>query len=97
MPTYDRPEDAESELHQLLLTAVPENDHGNKTLNNLAKVMSLSKWAIRKWINNNKIPPERAKQIVEISKIQGYDEDGKPIVGEARVELTDFHKFVYTD
>jgi len=97
MPTYKKPSDAASKLHQLLLTAVPPNKHGNKTLTELARLTKLSKWAIRKWINNEKLSPERAMQIVNISKITGYDVDGKPILGMARVKLIDFHEFVYKD
>jgi len=83
MPTYNSPDDVENGLHRLLLLAVPENEHGNKTLNHLAHLMTLSKWAIRKWINNEKIPPERAMQVVELS--------------EGRVTLADFHDYVYKD
>lgn len=97
MPTYQKPTDAESELQQLLLEAVPKNKFGNKTLNELARVMHLSKQAIRKWINKGSISPERALQIVEISKIKGYDVDGKPILGTPRVKLNDLHRFVYKE
>ncbi|ARB05731.1 Cro/Cl family transcriptional regulator [Synechococcus virus S-ESS1] len=83
MPTYKKPEDAENGLHVLLLRAVPVNDLGNKTLTELAKKLHLSKWAVRKWINNKKIPPDRAAQIVKIS--------------EGRVKLEDFHPYVYKD
>ena len=48
MPTYNSPDDADNELHKLLLTAVPENKHGNKTLNHLAATLGVTKWAIRK-------------------------------------------------
>lgn len=81
MPTYQKPEDATSELHQLLLRAVPVNSHGNKTLNHLAKTLKVTKWAIRKWINNDRISPTRAMQIVGIA--------------EGRVSLKDFDRFVY--
>lgn len=81
MPTYDKPEDADNPLHRLLLKAVPENEHGNKTLNHLAKQLKVTKWAIRKWINAKKIPPERVVQVVGIA--------------EGRVEQSDFDEFVY--
>jgi len=83
MPTYKKPEDAESDLHTLLLIAVPENQHGNKTLTELARLTHLSKWAIRKWINNDKISPERAQQIVKLSG--------------GRVKIEDFHRYVYKE
>lgn len=81
MPTYQKPEDASNALHTLLLKAVPENEHGNKTLAELARIIRVSRWAIRKWINKEKIPPERAQQIVNLS--------------EGRVKLEDFHPYVY--
>ncbi len=83
MPTYKNPEDAESDLHKLLLRAVPKNKLGNKTLTELARLTHLSKWGIRKWINNDKITPERAQQIVKLS--------------EGRVKIEDFHQYVYKD
>lgn len=97
MPTYKKPQDAEHPLQVLLLRAVPENQYGNKTLTELARLCHVSKQAMRKWINNEKLRPERAKQIVEISQITGYDEAGKPIRGKARVNLEDFHPYVYKD
>lgn len=83
MPTYESPDEVSNGLHRLLLLAVPENSLGNKTLNHLAELMTISKWAIRKWINAEKIPPERAVQVVELS--------------EGRVSLEDFHEYVYKD
>jgi hypothetical protein len=81
MPTYKKPEDADSELHMLLLRAVPENPLGNKTLNHLARTIKVTKWAIRKWINQERIPPTRVVQVVGIS--------------EGRVTSKDFDRFVY--
>ena len=81
MPTYANPEDGQNGLHVLLLRAVPENEHGNKTLMELSRIIRVSKWGIRKWINNEKIPPERAMQIVGIS--------------EGRVKQSDFDPYVY--
>lgn len=81
MPTYNSPDDADNDLHKLLLTAVPENKHGNKTLNHLAEKLSVTKWAIRKWINNERIPPERVMQVVDLA--------------EGRVSISDFERFVY--
>lgn len=83
MPVYKKPEDAENGLHVLLLRAVPKNEYGNKTLSELSRLIHVSKWAIRKWINKSKIPPERAKQIVDLS--------------QNRVRLKDFHPYVYKD
>ena len=83
MPVYKNPEDAEDALHTLLLRAAPENEHGNKTLTSLAKSLRLSRWAVRKWINNGKLSPERAMQVVKIS--------------EGRVTLKEFHDYVYKD
>lgn len=81
MPTYRQPEDVSNELHQLLLKAVPENEHGNKTILHLAELMEVNRWSITKWIRKEKIPPERVLQLVEI--------------GEGRVKREDFDRFVY--
>lgn len=83
MATYRKPEDAENGLHVLLLKAVPENKHGNKTLTELSRIMRVSRQAMRKWINMGKIPPERAQQVVAIS--------------HGRVKLEEFHPYVYKD
>lgn len=95
MPTYHKPEDAESGLHRLLLRAVPENEHGNKTILHLAKLMGINRWSINKWVRKDRISPERVMQVVEISKIVGYDENDKPILGEQRVSREEFDPFVY--
>lgn len=95
MPTYNTPEDAESGLHRLLLRAVPENEHGNKTILHLAKLMGINRWSINKWVRKDRLSPERVVQIIEISKITGYDEKGKPILGEPRVSREDFGQYVY--
>jgi len=81
MPTYEKPEDGENGLQVLLLRAVPENAHGNKTLTDLSRIIHVSRWGIRKWVMAEKISPERAMQIVAIS--------------EGRVKIEDFHPYVY--
>lgn len=81
MPVYHDPEDAPTELQRLLLLAVPRNKHGYKSIDHLAKLMKLSRWAIQKWIINNRIPPKRAVQVVDLS--------------EGRVSLGDFSRFIF--
>jgi hypothetical protein len=83
MPTFKRPEDAGDGLTVLLLRAVPPNDRGKKTLTELSRIIRVSKQGIRKWIRKQKISPERAMQIVAIS--------------EGRVQIEDFHPYVYKD
>lgn len=82
MPVYHDPEDAPNELQRLLLLAVPVNSHGFKSISHLAKLLGLSRWAVQKWIVNEKIPPNRAVQVVDLA--------------EGRVSLADFSRFVYT-
>lgn len=82
MPVYAKPEDAPNELQKLLLTAVPVNEHGYKSILHLSKLLGVSRWAVQKWIIRGKIPPGRAAQIVDLS--------------EGRVSLADFSRFVYT-
>ena len=81
MPVYKNHEDAPNELQKLLLFAVPPSPHGHKSINHLAKLMKLNRWAIQKWIINQSIPPKRAAQVVDLS--------------EGRVSLGDFSRFVY--
>lgn len=95
MPTYHNPEDAGNPLTRLLLKAVPENEHGNKTIAHLAKLLPCTRATVFNWITDQKLPPHRATQIVDVSKITGYDKKGKPILGEPRVSLDDLHQFVY--
>lgn len=95
MPTFNDPSEANDPLTQLMLRAVPENEHGSKTVTHLAKLMKLTRAALYKWIDQQKLPPERVMQIVEISRIIGCDEAGKPILGKARVNREEFDEFVY--
>lgn len=81
MPVYSDIEKIENPLHKLLLIAVPENKHGNKTLNHLADLLGVTKWSIRKWINNNRISGQRVAQVVALS--------------EDRVQTSDFDAYVY--
>lgn len=90
MPTFYKPEDATDDLTRLILKAVPENERGNKTLNHACKILKVTKWAMRKWINAQKISPERAMQIVEMGRI-GVKRKKDP----GRVSLEELHPFVY--
>ena len=82
MPVFANPEDADNELQRLLLLAVPTNAHGYKSIAHLAKLLKISRWSVQKWITKQKIPPQRAVQVVDLS--------------EGRVSLADFSRFVYT-
>lgn len=82
MPVFSDPSQADNELQRLLLTAVPVNEFGYKSIRHLAKMLGLSRWAVQKWIIQGRIPPGRAVQIVDLS--------------EGRVSLADFSRFVYT-
>ncbi len=83
------PETVESELHKLLLKAVPENKFGNKTINHLAELIPCTRSAITKWIKLGKIAPARAVRLVEIGQI------GEPHVEGGRVTKADLDPFVY--
>lgn len=83
MSLFENPGDAPDKLTQLLLTAVPKNEHGNKTLSHMAFLMGVSRWAMRKWITNKKIAPGRVLKIVEI--------------GQGRVKKSQFDEFVYKE
>lgn len=95
MPTFNSPDEADNGLTRLLLRAVPPNDRGNRTVTHLAQLIHMSKAGVYKWLDAQKIPPERVVQIVEVSRIRGYGDDGKPILGKPRVKREEFDDFVY--
>lgn len=70
-------------LQSLLLRACPPNQDGEKSITILANVLGLSAWAVHKWCNRGKIPPNRARDIVDIA-------DPK-----SDVTLHDFSPFIY--
>lgn len=91
MPVFSKDRQPESELHQLLLRAVPSNERGNKTIVHLASLIPCRRWSVIKWINAGKIPPARATRVVEISKM------GEPEGSPGRVSIEELHPFVYKD
>lgn len=95
MPTFNDPSEANDPLTKLMLRAVPPNEHGSRTVTHLAKLMKLTRAALYKWIDQQKLPPERVVQIVSISEIESFDDKGQPILGEARVAREEFDEFVY--
>lgn len=95
MPAYENPEDAENKLTQLLLRAVPPDREGVKTITFLADLLNMSRQGVHKWAKQGFLPPERVVQIVEVSKIEGFEKDGTWIKGEPRVSRDDFHDYVY--
>ena len=91
MPTIKDPDKVDNDLQRLLLRAVPVNKHGNRTLLHLSKLIGVSQWAMRKWINTQKLSPARVKQLVEIGKC------GEPAIPDGRVSREDFERFIYND
>jgi hypothetical protein len=85
MSKYDSPTDAPTEFHQLLLEATPVNEHGNRTILHLSEILGVTRWAITKWILNNRIPARRAKQIVDLNP------------DNPKISLDRFEKYVYGD
>lgn len=81
MPAHKDLSTVKNELHGLLLTAVPLDSRGQKTITHLARQLNLSKACIWKWIDKETIPARRAVQIVNLS--------------EGRTTLADFNRFVY--
>lgn len=89
MATFSSPDEAGTELHRLILVAVPPNRNNAKTITNAAKVMGINKATIWQWIKLNRITPSRAKDIVAMAKIGTAE--GQP----GRVTLDQLHPFVY--
>lgn len=68
-------------LHDLLLRACPRNSSGVVSIAVLAKALGMTPQGVYKIIEADKITPERAMQIVEVSR--------------GKVKLEDFHPYVY--
>lgn len=79
-------------LHDLLLKACPPHKrqkdgkyvpdpNGTKSISILAQSLSLSPWAVHKWVKKGKVPPGQAARMV----------DNNP----DEVSLADFSPFVY--
>jgi hypothetical protein len=66
-PTIRRLSD-KGPLHDLLLKACPPDAEGVKSIPVLARAMKLSPWAIYRWIENARITPDRANEVVKLSK-----------------------------
>ena len=69
-------------LYQLLMKACPPNKNGQATVAQLARELGMSRWAIYRWINAQKMEPENVMKVVDIA--------------EGRVTIADFERFVYT-
>lgn len=83
MAAYSSPDQAENDLHRLMLTAVPPNQLGNKTITHFCELLDMSRSAVWKMIADRRLQPAVAKKIVEMS--------------EGRVTLDQLHTFVYGD
>lgn len=68
--------DVPESLESIILRATKK-----QFLTEAAKKLGVSTWAARKWIVADKLTPERAMQIAEIS--------------EGRVKLSDLYRFVF--
>ena len=93
MPVYSKENQPESELHKLLLRAVPANEHGNKSIANLADLIPCRRWSVNKWIIAGKLSPDKAMRVVEIGKMGEPEDADGCVVG--RVKIEEFHPFVY--
>lgn len=81
MAAHKDPSTGTTDLHRLLLQAVPEDAQGCKSIVHLAKLLDISRSSIWKWIKRDHIPPKRAAQVVKIAG--------------SRVTLADFERFIY--
>ena len=46
---------------------VPDPENGTKSIAILAKLLDMSTWGVHLYIKKNRVPPKKAKQIVELS------------------------------
>jgi hypothetical protein len=89
MATFHSPDEAQTELHRLILVAVPPDKNGAKTIIHAAKTLGINKATIWNWIKLDRITPARAKEIVAMGRID------QPEGADGRVSLDQFHPFVY--
>ena len=84
-------------LHDTLIRACPPDPEGFKSIPILAVRLEMSAYGIYKWIKAGKLPPDKAKRVVEMNNgfWDAQEEQGKNIPEDARVSLDDFHQFVY--
>lgn len=68
----------ENGLKRLILTASPVNDHGNKTIGTVAKLIGASRYSVHKWIDAQHLSPRWAKKIADISEGRVSIEDFVP-------------------
>lgn len=69
------------ELQDLLLRACPVNDKGKRSIPVLAKHLGVSTQYVYRWIDDKSIPPKFVRRLVDM--------------GDGKVTLDDFHKFVF--
>jgi hypothetical protein len=78
-------------LHDLLIRACPptlddktkleRTPSGVKSIRMLARWLGMSAWGVQKWANTGRIPPQKARKIVDLNPEE--------------VTLADFSPFVY--
>lgn len=75
-------------LHDLLLEACPPNEQGVQSIPILAEALGMTAYGVYKWIENVKIPSEKAQKVVEVSK-------GPKGKDEPRVKLEQFYPYIF--
>ena len=91
MVAFNSPEEAPTELGRLLLTTVPENEFGRKTLTHLASLIPMTRMGVTKWVSQQRVPADKVDRLVEI----GQMDSGGNLCEQGRVSRADFEPFVY--
>lgn len=78
-----------SPLKAVLLTAVPTNREGNKTISHLATLLPCRRTALQLWLDKQKIPPRRVNRLLEIAAIPDPKSPG-PVPRITREQLLPF-------
>lgn len=92
MAAYKEQEDVPTPLGRLLIEVTPPNEYGRKTFTHLATLVPVSRTALQKWLDNQRVPARRVARLVEIGKMRG---PGKQKAKTSRVRQSDFDDFVY--
>lgn len=82
------------DLKALLIKACPPDSEGNRSPRLLARTLGISHQSVYKWINKNKIPAERAAQIVNVCKTKRRVGKGRSAPWR-RISLKQFGPFVF--
>lgn len=64
----DTRQEPQTSLKDVLLKACPPDEHGEKSINRLARALDMTSQAVYKWIEIERIPGPQAQRIIDLSE-----------------------------